>query len=401
MSKKNPDHLPSSSSTFPSDQHPHTPTQTTLDTSIWCRLPPSLFDRILHFLPAPAFFRLQLLSCRIRSLLFSPSFLHSHILLSPLRPSFAFFPNSNPSSLYLLDPTSLSWHHLPLAPLLPSHIPVAPAASSAGLLCFVSLTAGPKTLLLINPLSKLIANLPQNPTPRLSPAIGLSVGPSSLSVVIAGDNLISPFSVKNLSSEMFFADTTPTFSPWSLSSPLPRLCSIEPNRMVFSSGKFYCMSVSPYAVLVYDQVSNSWSHIQPPMRRYLRSPSLVEFGEGVGLVAAVEKNRLNVPRSVRVWSLQPCGHSWVEISRMLVDVHARFYENCGGGESTGAFECAGHGGLIAFVAGTNSEVLLFDMPRREWRWAPSCRYPCEGGLKVFAYEPRIATPAIGLLTMAS
>ncbi|KAJ1703293.1 hypothetical protein LUZ63_003072 [Rhynchospora breviuscula] len=368
MSKRNPNYLPSSS-TFPSEQHPHTPTQT-LDPSIWCRLPPSLFDRILHFLPAPAFFRLQLLSRCIRSLLFSPSFLHSHILLCPLRPSLVFFPNSNPSSLYLLDPTSLSWHHLPLGPFLPSHIPVAPAASSAGLLSFVSLTAGPKTLPLINPLSKLIIYLPQTPMPRLSPAIWLSVGPSSLSVVIAGDNLISPFSVKNLSSEMFFADTTPFLHGVSLAR---------------------CR----------DYASNSWSEIQPPMRRYLRSPSLVELGEGVGLVAAVEKNRPNVPRSVRVWGLQPCGHSWVEISRMPVDVHVRFYENCGGGESTGAFECAGHAGLIAFVAGTNSEVLLFDTPRREWRWALSCRYPCEGGLKVFAYEPPVATPAIGLLTMAS
>jgi hypothetical protein len=173
--------------------------------------------------------------------------------------------------------------------------------------------------------------------------------------------------------------------------------------MVFSSGKFYCMSVSPYAVLVFDQVSNSWSKIQPPMRRFLRSPYLVELSsdEGVGLVAAVEKNRLNVPRSVRIWSLLPCGHSWVEISRMPVDAHERFYENCGGGNGMGAFECAGHGGLVAFLAGINSDVLLFDVPRRQWSWVPSCPYPHQGGFKVFAYEPRVAAPAMGLLTIPS
>lgn len=178
--------------------------------------------------------------------------------------------------------------------------------------------------------------------------------------------------------------------------------------MVFGGGgKLYCMSVSPYAVLVFDPMSNSWSKIQPPMRRFLRSPNLVEIlandgGIGIGLAAAVEKNRLNVPRSVRVWSLQlqPGGHSWVEISRMPIDVHARFYENC----MHGAFECAGHGGLIAFLAGgtnSNSDVVLLNVSRKEWRWAPSCPYPHQGGMKVFAYEPRIATPAIGLLTIAS
>ncbi len=56
------------------------------------------------------------------------------------------------------------------------------------------------------------------------------------------------------------------------------------------------------------------------MRRFLRSPSIVELdddqegggGGKIAPVAAVETSRLSVPRSVRVWVLQACVSTWGE-----------------------------------------------------------------------------------------
>ena len=186
----------------------------------------------------------------------------------------------------------------------------------------------------------------------------------------------------------------------------------------FTCCRFYCMSSSPFAVLVFDVATNVWSKVQPPMRRFLRSPALVEFGGGrerearVALVSAVEKSRLSVPRSVRMWTLRGGGHgvaggssgsgAWTEVARMPADVHAHFAAAEGGR----GFECAAHGDFVVLAPrGPASPVLVFDSRRDEWRWAPPCPYnPYVGGIaaggpgfRVFAYEPRLATPAIGLL----
>lgn len=177
------------------------------------------------------------------------------------------------------------------------------------------------------------------------------------------------------------------------------------------------MSSSPFAVLVFDVASNAWSKVQPPMRRFLRSPALVELGGGrqsearVGMVAAVEKSRLSVPRSVRVWALRfsqgvAGAGAWTEVARMPPDVHDQFIAAEGGR----GFECAAHGEFVVLAprgaAGpAPAHVLVFDSRRDEWRWAPPCPYhhPYVGnggaaaGFRLFAYEPRLATPAIGLL----
>lgn len=191
------------------------------------------------------------------------------------------------------------------------------------------------------------------------------------------------------------------------------------------------MSSSPFAVLVFDVATNVWSKVQPPMRRFLRSPALVELGGGrdrearVALVSAVEKSRLSVPRSVRVWTLRgghghgvtaagphqdiraalvagvSSGGAWTEMARMPPDVHAQF----AAAEAGRGFECAAHGDFVVLAPrGPASPVLVFDSRREEWRWAPPCPYPYAGGIaaggagfRVFAYEPHLATPAIGLL----
>ncbi|KAH7654568.1 F-box domain-containing protein [Dioscorea alata] len=381
-----------------------------MDPRIWRNLPPNLLDRILAFLPPPSFFRARAVCKRFYSLLFSDTFLEMHLHLSPSLHWFLFFPSTTiptpttttttttPTTLstaFLLNTNDNTWHHLSFSSLIPPNF--SPAASSGGLLCFISTTPGLKTLILCNPLSKLISQLPSSLRPRLFPSVGLTVGHSSFICVIAGDDLISPFAVKNLTAETFHADgLTGFYSPWTTASSLPRLCNLESGLMLFISGRFYCMNYSPFSVLAYDVASNDWFKIQAPMRRFLRCPSLVDLGGRVVLVAAVEKSKLNVPRSLRLWVLQPCGRAWAELDRMPAEVYRQFSEAEGGH----GFECVGHGCLIVITIKDSNDILLFDSHRKVWWWAPPCPF-LDGrqrrGLRGFAYEPRLATPSVGLL----
>lgn len=95
---------------------------------------------------------------------------------------------------------------------------------------------------------------------------------------------------------------------------------------------------------------------------------------------------------------------------MPQDVHAQFAAAEGGR----GFECAAHGDYVVLAprggpaaVPVPTTVLVFDSRRDEWRWAPPCPYVGHGmaavvaggntGFRVLAYEPRLATPAIGLL----
>ncbi|KAI3784518.1 hypothetical protein L1987_43617 [Smallanthus sonchifolius] len=393
-----------------------------MDSRIWSRLPQRLIDRVIAFLPPPAFFRARSVCRRWYSLLFSHTFLQMYLQINPKPYFFIFFKQktTNPKTTtttttifkhnnttaaavpeegYIFDPETLSWHRL-VFPHVPSGF--SPVCSSGGLVCWVSDEAGSKGLLLSNPLfPSLLTPLPSTLRPRLFPSIGLTITNSSIDVMVAGDDMISPYAVKNLTTESFHIDLGGFYSIWGTTSSLPRLCSLESGKMVYvqQTAKFYCMNYSPFSVLGYDMGRNEWCKIQAPMRRFLRSPSLVESRGKLVLIAAVEKSKLNVPRSLRMWALQSCGTTWVEIERMPQQLYAQFAELEGGR----GFTCVGNGEFVVVViTGTGAEnALLFDFVRKRWVWMPRCPYVGGGGgggeLNGFAYVPRLATPVTGLL----
>ncbi|KAL8231728.1 hypothetical protein R6Q57_001506 [Mikania cordata] len=391
-----------------------------MDTRIWSRLPQRLMDRVIAFLPPPAFFRARSVCKRWYSLLFCNTFLQMYLQINPKPYFFIFFKQktTNPKTTttttilkhntttttsnipeegYIFDPETLSWHRL-VFPLIPTGF--SPACSSGGLVCWASDEAGSKGLLLSNPLfPSLITPLPSTLRPRLFPSVGLTITNSSIDVIVAGDDMISPYAVKNLTTESFHIDLGGFYSIWGTTSTLPRLCSLESGKMVYvqggaSAGKFYCMNYSPFSVLGYDTGRNEWSKIQAPMRRFLRSPSLVESRGKLVLIAAVEKSKLNVPRSLRMWALQGCGTTWVEIERMPQQLYAQFAEIEGGR----GFSCVGNGEfVVVMITGTAAEKgLLFDFVKKRWVWIPRCPY-VGGELNGFAYVPRLATPVTGLV----
>ncbi|KAJ7954396.1 protein UNUSUAL FLORAL ORGANS [Quillaja saponaria] len=388
-----------------------------MDSRIWNKLPQRLLDRIIAFLPPPAFFRARSVCKRWYALLFSNTFLELYLQVSPRRHWFIFFKHKTLKSYicknnmsgegngtehstncegYLFDPYEISWYRLSFT-LIPAGF--SPASSSGGLICWVSDEAGPKTLLLSNPILGSLTQLPPTLRPRLCPSIGLTISPSSVDVTLAGDDMISPYAVKNLTAESFHIDGGGFYSIWGTTSSLPRLCSLESGRMVYVEGKYYCMNYSPFSVLAYDITSNIWCKIQAPMRRFLRSPSLIESKRKLLLVAAVEKSKLNVPKSLRLWGLQACGTTWVEMERMPQQLYIQFAEL----EGANGFDCVGHGEFIVIMIRRSDKALLFDMCKKRWQWIPPCPYMggCNNrdgtGLNGFAYEPRLATPVTALL----
>lgn len=408
----------SSSGTTPSSNSTLTSSSCWMDGRIWSKLPQRLLDRVIAFLSPPAFFRARCVCKRWYGLLFSTSFLELYLQISPhQRHWFLFFKhkslknyilnknnNSNNADIntdmsssceaFLFDPYDLSWCKLSLANLIPSGF--SPASSSGGLVCYVSYEAGPKSLILCNPILGSLIQLPPTIRSRLFPSVGLAVTPTSIDVTITGDDLISPYAVKNLTSESFHMDGGGFYSIWGISSALPRLCSFESGRMVHVQGKFYSMNYSPFSILAHDISSNSWWKIQAPMRRFLRSPSLVESKGKLLLVAAVEKSQLNVPKSLRIWGLQSCGTTWFEMERMPQELYFQFGEI----ENGNGFYCVGHGEFVVIMVMGTEKALLFDMGTKRWQWIPPCPYVNGGGdteLHCFAYEPRLATPVTGLL----
>ncbi|KAM0033934.1 hypothetical protein Hdeb2414_s0016g00491571 [Helianthus debilis subsp. tardiflorus] len=138
------------------------------------------------------------------------------------------------------------------------------------------------------------------------------------------------------------------------------------------------MNYSPFSVLSYDMGRNEWSKIQAPMRRFLRSPSLVE-----------SRGKLVM------WALQSCGqHGW-RSSGCRSSCYAQFAELEGGR----GFTCVGNGEfVVVMITGSAAEkAVLFDFVRKRWVWVPRCPYVGGGELNGFAYVPRLATPVTGLL----
>ncbi|CAA6668642.1 unnamed protein product [Spirodela intermedia] len=327
-----------------------------MESRIWRRLPEKLLERVLAFLPPAAFFRARAVCRRWYALLFSDAFLELQLRLSPAAGGSS--SSSTTSRRASSTPASPRRRRRPppWPPLRPRRVPLAapplrrrrprtftppppPVASSAG-----------------SPSAR-----PQAATP-LQPALPAGVAAAPL-------------------------PPPPPSPPW-----------VSPSARPPSS--FFCMSHSPFAVLSYDIAGDVWKKLQAPMKRFLRSPSLVELAGGVAMVAAVEKRKLAVPRSVRVWGLKEGG--WAEVERMPAAVHEEF-----AAEERGRGLRRWGGGTVAITIRGSGAVLVFELRRREWRWLPACPLlrngaACGGGggLRGFAFEPRLATPALGLLQAA-
>ncbi|KAI3987467.1 hypothetical protein MKX01_017165 [Papaver californicum] len=185
-----------------------------MNSEIWSKLPETLIDRVIAFLPPPAFFDARSVCKRWSNLLISNSFIEMYLSISSSarqqqrHTRFLFFKHKNLKSYipginykqrekeddsssyqgYLFDPNEMKWYKISFGSVIPSGF--SPCSSSGGLICWVSDVAGIKNLILCNPLlvkiyhSILMMNTITTRTPRLFPSVGLHVTNSSLDITV-------------------------------------------------------------------------------------------------------------------------------------------------------------------------------------------------------------------------
>jgi hypothetical protein len=170
------------------------------------------------------------------------------------------------------------------------------------------------------------------------------------------------------------------------------------------------MNYGPFSVLEHDPGAGSWAHIQAPMRRFLRSPSLLECRGRLLLAAAVDKSKLNVPRSIRIWGLQASRAAWAELERMPQPLYddvvrlSRGADDNDDDDKPAAFQCTGHGNHILIILPGSPHMLLYHLYDKVWRWAPTCPFDTShlssssssssasqrsASFQAFPYDPRI------------
>lgn len=379
-------------------------------SGLWSHLPEQVMERILAFLPLPSFFRFRSVCKRWNSLMYSSRFLEICSQIggtTTTRPWFLMLKEpaiTLTSEGWLYNPCARKWSKLPLTFLPPGARVVATAD---GILCcsiysetrVMASRSSCKKLLVCNPLTKTCIELPSTLKERFVPTVGIVVNPetNSYKVMVAGDDMISPFAVKNLTTEVYDSRT----NRWRMAATaLPRLCNLESGKTVFVQGTFYCMNYNPFSVLAYDIEQEEWTNIQAPMKRFIRTPNLVVCRGRLVLVAAVEKNRLNVPKSIRMWGLQKQQQqhqssaknctSWVELERMPQALYEDFLirvsssasssssrsceETSSSQEGVLLFSCVGNGDLILITMQNSPEMLILDLFEKVWRWLPRCPY---------------------------
>lgn len=355
---------------------------------LWSQLPEQVLERILAFLPLASFFRLRCVCKRWNYLIYTHRFLHICSQLQIPRLWFLMFRVGGISTEgFLYNPLDREWIKLPLSFLPPKHQVVATAG---GVFCCISEVAGYKTLYICNPFTKAWIGLPPTLKERFVPTVGFVVNnqTNEYKVMVAGDDMISPFAVKNLTTEVYDS----RFRGWQMTGALPRLCNLESGKSVFLHGFLYSMTFSPFSLLAYQIDEGAWSKIQAPMRRFLRTPNLVVCRDRLLLVAAVEKNKLNVPKSIRIWGLQTPNNVWVELERMPQSLYDDFIRvSC-----DSAFTCIGHGDLILItIRESADQILEFNTLTKIWRWLPRCPYIGNferKGLQGFPLEARLDGP---------
>ena len=85
-------------------------------------------------------------------------------------------------------------------------------------------------MLVCNPLMRAYIQLPPAIKDRLVLTVGLAT--KAYRVLAAGDDLISPFAVKNLTSELYDS----RFQQWSMTAPLPCPCNLESGKTTRTPG---------------------------------------------------------------------------------------------------------------------------------------------------------------------
>jgi len=122
-----------------------------MDEALWGTLPEDLQDRILAWLPFPAFARACTVCKRWNSVMYSHSFLEMYRRVPSPDPCFLMFEAKDRSMCSVYNPASNLWHRIPFTFF--HYETKFPCAAAGGLLCFCGVSAYP-SLSVCNPLTR-------------------------------------------------------------------------------------------------------------------------------------------------------------------------------------------------------------------------------------------------------
>ncbi|KAM1088839.1 hypothetical protein ACFX13_016964 [Malus domestica] len=354
-----------------------------MDARIWSKLPEELLDLVLSFLPLKNFLILRSTCKRIKSLLFSPSFVFKHssaFLLLSHPQCFRHFP--------LYDSDTTTWRKLPLS--LSAPLPCAAGAAaqasllcaSNGLLCF----SLPNSFLVFNILTKSsrVIKFPDCPS-------GFEL--FSLISTPAGYNLFMASSRSSSKSTFVYHSKARSWQKFDFTETI--LSDNCHQKGVYFKGCLYFVTPEPFSIVCFEFESGKWERPIPELPTELVFARLVSGGgeKKLYLIGGVGRN--GIARSLQVWELEfGGGMKWVEVESLpdrmckkLMSVCFHNYEH---------LYCFWHQGLICVCCYNWPEILYFKISRRTWHWIPKCpslpdKSSC--GFRWFSFVPNFHSSA--------
>ncbi|XP_024389333.1 F-box/kelch-repeat protein At5g15710 isoform X2 [Physcomitrium patens] len=328
---------------------------TQLDGGLWGSLPEDLQDRILAWLPFPAFARACTVCKRWNSVMYSHSFLEMYRRVPSPEPCFLMFEAKDRSMCSVYNPASNRWHRIPFTFF--HYETKFPCAAAGGLLCFCGVSAYP-SLSVCNPVTRRWRELPPMLHKRFPNLVGMVVDPQTRAykIVVAGD-----YYEDNVRTEVYDS----TSNTWRITGNHLPIANYT-LRNAFCNGFHFWVTRDPYGVIAFNMQHGVWSVVRAPMPSFLTSPHLVGCQRRLLMVGGLKKHA--IPKNIRIWELEQSTMNWVEIVRMPHTLCKRFLKDSRNGD----FMCVGHNDLICLTSYKCPHALIYDFSKRSWRWVPSC-----------------------------
>ncbi|KAJ3695181.1 hypothetical protein LUZ60_000558 [Juncus effusus] len=375
-------------------------------------LPDDIIERILSFLPIRSVIRASATCKRWREIIRSRrrSLFGAHSRI-PTKPWYFMFTQNESADGFAYDPLARKWFGFQLPCVQKSTWFVS---SSCGLVCFLD-TDSFSQIFVSNPITRNWTRLPE--------PSGTSVPPDYSTVAIS---LLKPSLHYTVSLVRCKQTSVDNFHQWELevclygsefkswTRPIKEVLDgwRGGDDSVICGHNLYCLiqstgvtanSVPRHRIMIYDLMSDfnesdndSFNCLEnsAAVPCSLTCGRLMNLKERLILVGGIAKNdRPDIIKGIGIWELERKseGWNWREITKMP---HKYFQ---GFGEFDDVFASSGAEDLVYIQSYGSTLLLVFEMERREWRWAGKCpvskRFPLQL-FTGFCFEPRLEVSSL-------
>ncbi|CAM6100649.1 unnamed protein product [Calypogeia fissa] len=343
-----------------------------MDETLWSNLPDALVDRIAASLPLPSLFRFRTVCKRFKHNLCQQSFRDNcedvrkhapHFLLVVQR---AFGMAGLTYSLVFQK-----WYKMPFPVLDDSLSKFDIVASAGGLLCLKNKENS--SLLVCNPITYSSRELPPLHSTRTDSVAGMAMDPNGkdYKIILWRDEHTGPVT------KVYTSKT----NQWALKRSVEISGDVLSDSGVVCADYFYILVIreSSLSVLAYKIEQDAWHELHAPMPSDILYGFLINHWGSLLMVGGIGKNFPT--KGISVWKLDQARTSWIPILSMPTDLFDSLTENF---QLYDAFNCAGQGDHICFIADRHTKALFYDFQRKAWQWSP--HYTTGGSHHIVAIE---------------